>query len=148
MTLSYKEYLYNLASTKKKCLYFHKPIAPDEVFEIAKKFDIGLATESSTPCNRNICLTNKIFTYIQCGLAVIATNTLAQTRLIKKYPEIGSIFDQNDAHQLANILDQYCYDRKLLAKHKKAAFDLGQNEFNWGIESKKFLQTIEKTLND
>jgi len=147
VTLSYKEHLYNLASTKKKYLYFHKPIAPDEVFDIAKKFDIGLATESSTPYNRNICLTNKIFTYIQCGLAVIATNTFAQGRLIKKYPEIGFLFDQNAPHQLANLLDKYSEDRILLNIHKKAAYELGQNEFNWETESKKFLQIIEKTLN-
>jgi glycosyltransferase involved in cell wall biosynthesis len=148
VTLSYKKYLYNLASTKKKCLFFHKPVAPDEVFEIANKFDIGLATENITPYNRNICLTNKIFTYIQSGLAVIATSTLAQTSLIKKYPDIGTIFDQNDVHQLANLLDKYYDNRELLAKHKKAAFDLGQNELNWEIESKKFLQIIEKILND
>ncbi len=55
-------------------------------------FDIGLAIEDPTADeNRNICLTNKIWSYFQAGLYIVATNTLAQQQFMQLFEQHGCI---------------------------------------------------------
>lgn len=127
-------------------LTFYPPIPPDEIYAFASNFDIGLATEIGVPFNRNICLTNKIFTYIQSGLAVAASNTSAQEDLLRKYPDCGKLFDIKNAESLAAVLRFYLNDRGALYEAKQASFEYGQQTLNWETESKKFLKIVEETL--
>jgi len=139
----YKQQLLQFAQSKgiDNRIFFYGPVPADELFNIAAQFDIGLASETDFCLNRRISLTNKIFTYIQSGLAVAASNTPAQRALIDKYPQTGKIY--NNAAQLANILSMYHANRELLHQTKKAAFKTGQTQLNWEIESGKFLKMIE-----
>lgn len=126
-------------------LYFYEPVKARQVFNVAAQFDLGLAAETGSCLNRNISLTNKLFTYIQCGLALVASNTLSQSAFIDQYPQIGKVY--NNAKELAAILCRYNENRELLYQTKKEAFQLGQNQLNWENESKKFLNVIENALN-
>jgi glycosyltransferase involved in cell wall biosynthesis len=123
---------------------FYKPVFPDDIFKLARQFDIGLALEPTTPLNRSICLTNKLFTYIQCGLAVIASNTIAQSWFLQQHPETGKLY--NDEQRLANILVEYDNDRELLHQTKQACYTAGQTKLNWETESDKFIDTILHTI--
>jgi len=125
-------------------IIFHHPLPADDIFPLTAQFDIGLATEMSIPLNRDICLTNKIFTYIQCGLAVAATGTSAQKKLIDMYPQAGKLY--NDTDQLAALLTAYDQNRELLYQAKKAAYDLGQQQLNWEVESEKLVNVILPVL--
>jgi len=125
-------------------LIFHQPIPPDDIFNFCREFDIGLCLEQNHPFNRSICLTNKIFTYFQSGLAIIASDTPAQSSFLNDYGKIGSIF--NDENSLLKIIKNYDDDRKLLNMHKLNSFLLGQNYINWEIEKQKFLLVVEQTL--
>ena len=125
-------------------LHFHDPVPEKEIFDIAATCDIGMASEVGVPYNRNICLTNKIFTYIQSGLAVLASDTIAQVDFLKQYPNAGRIYKKEDANSLAMELDYYYENRGELNSCKKANFQLGQHELNWETEQKKFIDTIEK----
>jgi len=140
----------NLAKTEGlyNALFYHEPIPADDIFSFATKFDIGLATELSIPFNRNICLTNKIFTYIQSGLAIIASDTNAQTLLMEKYPNMGMIYKKNDPKSLSQIIKNYLDDRELLPVHQKQAYKYATEVLNWELESKKFLSIVEQTLNN
>jgi glycosyltransferase involved in cell wall biosynthesis len=129
-----------------KNVYFHAPIPSDELINFASKFDIGLAAETGIPLNRDICLTNKIFTYIQAGLCVVASDTSAQTKLLSKYPGIGKIFLKNRPKSLADTLFYYHQHRDKLFEARTAAFETGQSELNWETESKNFLKLVKKTL--
>jgi glycosyltransferase involved in cell wall biosynthesis len=125
-------------------IVFYKPVYADDIFPITAKFDIGLATETGYPINRNICLTNKIFTYIQCGLAVAATNTQAQSEFMAGHPETGKLY--KDVNELANILLAYHNDRDLLYETKKASYHTGQTKLNWEIEGEKLINAIKPVL--
>ncbi|MDB4927008.1 hypothetical protein [Mucilaginibacter sp.] len=140
----YETHLTELASSSApNCtIYFYKPVFPDDIFNIARRFDIGLALEPYTPLNRNICLTNKLFTYIQSGLAVIASNTIAQTRFLQQYPDTGKIY--NNERDLANILIEFDKNRELLYQTKQACYAAGQTKLNWETESEKFIDTVVK----
>ncbi|WP_419788620.1 hypothetical protein [Mucilaginibacter sp. SP1R1] len=138
-----------LANIKKKKsenleIIFHNSLSPNKIFELASKFDIGLAAESYTPLNRNICLTNKLFTYLQSGLAIIATDTLSQHEFMSQYHNIGELY--KNSVELTNILKRYNQNRELLDKTKKQNFNLGQNTINWQKESIKYLEIINTYL--
>ncbi len=126
---------------------FHDPIPPDGVIAFAGQFDIGLALENKVPVNRDICLTNKIITYMQAGLAIIASDTTAQKDFITKNPTIGQTYPSGDAKAMAAILSSYYKDRLLLTAAKNEALRLGHERYNWEVESLKFLQIVEQTIN-
>jgi len=134
--------------TENKNFYFYAPIPPDELINFASQFDIGLAVETGIPLNRDICLTNKIFTYIQAGLCVVASDTSAQTQLLDKYPRIGKIYEKNNQQSLADVLLYYHQHRNELFDARTAAFEAGRNDLNWENESKKVLKLVKNTLND
>jgi len=131
-------------TAKRLLLTLHAPISPEEVFNLAATFDIGIASEQRTPLNRDICLTNKLFTYIQCGLAIAVSSTSAQKDFIEKYPGTGKLY--HDAAELAQILTLYDQQRDSLHQTKENNYQLGQDTLNWENESKKFLNQIEICL--
>ncbi|RYU91610.1 hypothetical protein EWM62_06635 [Mucilaginibacter terrigena] len=127
-------------------VYFHQPISPNKLIEFATQFDIGIAAENNTPYNRDICLTNKIFTYMQAGLAVIASNTTAQQALLTQYPAIGLVYQNDRIESLAVALQYYSQNNDALVNTKQASYSLALERFNWEQESISFLQTVQKTL--
>jgi glycosyltransferase involved in cell wall biosynthesis len=135
-----------LMNNRPNSLYFHRPIPPDEVIKFASRFDIGLALENNVPLNRDICLTNKLFTYIQAGLAVIASDTTAQTEFMDQYPTIGKLYEGGNARSLADVLLYYSQNSDKLLKTRKAALELAHDQLNWETESLKFLGIVKETL--
>lgn len=129
-------------------LIFIKPISPDEIFDLAAYFDIGLALEQAIPYNRNICLTNKIFTYLTSGLAIIASETTAQNDFISTYPKVGTTYPIGDVNALAELIGKFDEDRAFLHQTKLESSALAKEKMNWETESKKFIELIEKTLAD
>ncbi|MFB9844077.1 glycosyltransferase family protein [Mucilaginibacter ginsenosidivorans] len=121
-------------------LVFHDTVYPDELFRIAAGFDIGFACEETVPLNRDICLTNKLFTYLQCGLAIAASPTTAQVAFLNSYPQVGKVYP--DRAELSSILLAYDRNRRLLSETQKAAFQLGQSDLNWENESRRFIGCI------
>lgn len=144
---SIKQLFSNKAAAGKQQVFFHEPILADDLISFASQFDIGLASENSTPLNRNICLTNKIFTYLQAGLTIIASDTTAQKAFLNEHPEVGKVYQKNDIQSLTNILSAYQADREFLHNTCTASLKLGREKMNWENESKKFLQLVQTTLN-
>ena len=146
-TDEYKNHLISLLKPASKCnLHFHSPVYAEELFNTAKQYDIGFAAETGFCLNNSIALSNKVLTYIQSGLAVIASNTTAQAAFIDQYPQVGRIY--NNAEELADILSRYNSDRSMLYQTKQAAFKLGQTDLNWEKESAKFISVVKQTLNN
>jgi len=131
---------------QKTRIHFYEPIPSDEVINFASQFDIGLAVETGTPLNRDICLTNKIFTYIQAGLCIIASDTSAQVQLMSEYPDIGKIYQKNNPQSLADVLTYYQQHKDELSQARSNAFDAAKDKLNWETEGKNFLTLVEQTL--
>ena len=79
----YLEGLRQLATTHAPLLTIvhQPPAAPDAMVDLARGYDVGLALEQMDPLNRQLCLTNKAFTYILAGVAVAVTDTPGQHAL-------------------------------------------------------------------
>jgi glycosyltransferase involved in cell wall biosynthesis len=141
------EYKQQLMSSIKNLsgLHFHQPVIPDELFSIAAKFDIGFTAEPGFSINNKIALSNKLFTYLQSGLAILTSDTPAQTAFLNQYPHIGSLY--HNAQELSLLLISYHNNRELLYTTKVNNYKLGQEALNWETESKKLISTVQNVLN-
>lgn len=127
-------------------IFFHQPVSHENLIATARQFDIGMAAETGEPLNRDICLTNKLFVYIQCGLAVLASDTQAQIDFMGKYPGAGKLYKRNDPASLAECLKYYSENRAELYQAKMRNYELGQNTMNWERESGKFVKLVRSVL--
>jgi glycosyltransferase involved in cell wall biosynthesis len=127
-------------------IYFHAPIAPDGIINFASQFDIGFASEQNVPFNRDICLTNKLFTYLQGGLTILASDTKAQATFIIQHTVAGKTYNNNDTTTIAEALLYYQNNRQALQQDKDHNYQLGQTSLNWDMEKKRFLSIVDKTL--
>jgi glycosyltransferase involved in cell wall biosynthesis len=122
------------------------PIVGDDIFKLANNFDIGLALEPAFCLNNNIALSNKLFTYLQAGLAVVASETAAQKKFSQENRNIGESYPIGNVADLAQIINTYYHNRDLLNTTKQNALKLAETTYNWELESKKFINIIEETL--
>lgn len=140
--LSTREYNYfnNLATFK---INYYPPVPNAELLKFAAQFDVGLALEINEPFNREICLANKIFTYLLAGLATIASDTKAQQQFIGNHPGIGLCYHIGNVNQLKEYILNLLNNKELLNTYKTNAYKLAQGTYNWELESLKFIQIIE-----
>jgi glycosyltransferase involved in cell wall biosynthesis len=131
---SYRDDLIRL-SNNASSLNFISPVSLQEIFEIASRFDIGLATEVPYCENRNICLTNKLFIYLLSGNCIVASNTDAQQQFMDQYSGIGLLYKNHDVQDLAAQFRQLFDNRQLLKNLRLQANVLADNELNWEKES-------------
>jgi|GEM_PF-72250 len=127
-------------------IHLLKPVDPDHIFEIAARYDAGLASEVPHCENRNICLTNKIFTYLLAGNCILASDTAAQQHFLDTYKGIGLVYGYKDAKQLAEKIDTLITNRQQLSAYKRAALALAANELNWECEREKLYEAVDELL--
>ncbi|MEJ5992829.1 hypothetical protein WG904_00265 [Pedobacter sp. Du54] len=138
--------LANDSGLGKNQLNFIPPIAASEIFALAAQYDIGLALEQAIPLNRDICLTNKIFTYLTAGLAIVASETQAQKDFLEHYPKSGMSYPLGNIEILSNIIDAYDHDRQLLLETKLNCSCYAEEKLNWEEEQVKLLEVVNQTL--
>jgi glycosyltransferase involved in cell wall biosynthesis len=148
-TEAMKTYLKNLSTGQGLAadqLVFMQVVAPDQVVRISSQFDIGLALEQGNTLNRSICLTNKIFTYVLAGNAIIASNTQGQVAFMEQYPEIGKTYAIGNIKAFANQIMYFYENREALNECRRKAWELGTGELNWEKEQTKFLALVDSVL--
>src|SRR5262249_55513345 len=77
------------------------PASPDAMIDLAHGFDVGLALEQMSPRNRQLCVTNKAFTYIAAGVAVAMTDTPGQHALGHDLGQAAALVPPGDVDALA-----------------------------------------------
>ena len=122
-------------------IHFAGIIQPDLLPAFASQFDVGMAIELNIPANRDICLTNKIFTYLLAGNAIIFSETTMQLAFNKKY-HMGESFAVNDKIALAQKIKSY-KDIYKLNDQKMYNYKLAAEQQNWELESDKLITVIE-----
>jgi glycosyltransferase involved in cell wall biosynthesis len=124
----------------------HDLAPPKEMIRLASQYDVGIALEQPVSKNRDVCLTNKILTYLLAGNAVIATATTAQMRFMQTIPGAGLCYQIGDVRALARQLTEWDSDRAALERTRLRAWEYGQQTYNWEIEQQKLLDIVERTL--
>ena len=125
-----------------KGVNFLPPVEEKKIFEIASEHHIGLASETGKDLNNNIALSNKIFTYLLAGNAILFSNTDAQQHFFNQHSNIGLIYSNGSVIDLANLLRKYISQPELLKEHRFNSIELS-NSLNWENESKKLFNFLK-----
>lgn len=139
--------LEKILSNKQHRLQFVDPLAEAELIEVCSQHHVGLALERNEPINRNICLTNKLFTYLLAGNAVIASDTEAQKQFLQQNFGAGFVYPIGDLNGLKSIITNFIANPALVTQVRNEAYRLAAATFNWEREKEKFLQLVENVLN-
>jgi glycosyltransferase involved in cell wall biosynthesis len=146
----YKEALFSLATSVglfRQQICSHDLEPQSEMIRLAAIHDVGLAPERKDTENHDLCLANKIFTYLLAGNAVIATATRGQQPIMETIGDAGFCYEPGDVNALARGLRLWYENRDILQKARQESWDWGTRRFNWDLEKKKFVQTVEGVLN-
>ena len=141
-----KKRLLDLADGFESQIEFLPPVEEKEIFYIASQHHIGLALEVEGTINRDICLTNKIFTYLLSGLAIVATNTAAQVLFFKTYPDIGKVFNKDKIEELETIIRNWYEHPAALNEMKVNSLALAKSKYNWEEEQEILLNEVNTIL--
>lgn len=138
-----KKYIEQQSVAMASPVHFAGIITPDELPAFASRFDVGIATEKNEPENRNLCLTNKIFTYLLAGNAILASDTTAQEIFFGELKEVALIFKQNNPLCLAEKIKRYKHDLTLLSQHRKNAYMAAKEHFHWEKQAETLIKQCQ-----
>jgi hypothetical protein len=124
----------------------YPPADPDEMARLASAFDIGLALETGETPNSDLLLSNKIFSYLLGGLAVLATRTQGQEPIARDLGTAAVTYRPGDVGEMAARVGPWIADRAALDRARRAAWDAGEARFNWDREKARFLALVDRTL--
>jgi hypothetical protein len=135
-----KNYLFNAMIGLEKNIHFSGLIESDKLISFSSQFDIGLALEPNFSENNDIALSNKIFTYLLAGNALIISETSMQKIFNEEYG-VGKSFPINNKEILIECI-KYFRNRSNLVQQKEYNYQLAKEKLNWEVESKKLLALI------
>jgi peptidoglycan/xylan/chitin deacetylase (PgdA/CDA1 family)/glycosyltransferase involved in cell wall biosynthesis len=134
------------ARLRQEQIVSHALGSPDDMIRLSGEYDVGLALEQPVSENRDICLTNKICTYLLAGNAVIASGTRGQRHFMNQIPGVGLCYEIDDVQTVAEQLHKWEQDRDSLERARRRAWQFGEENYNWDIEQKKLLAMVEQTM--
>lgn len=127
-------------------VFIHPTVPPSELLSRIAEHDIGLALEIPYCQNKQFTVSNKLFQYLQAGLAVIATNTVGQREVLSSNPAIGILLQKNDPHEIASAINSFLDSPASLNQAKKAALIAAEISLNWKYEGEKLVNAVELAL--
>ncbi|WP_420457541.1 hypothetical protein [Rubrivirga sp.] len=113
---------------------------PDEVVRRAAQHDVGLALELGTTVNRDLCVTNKLFTYVLAGLPTVATSTTGQRGVHALLPHAVRLYEPGDIGGLVAAVEGLLGDPATRAAAREAG-----PAYSWDREKETFLQVVRST---
>jgi len=119
---------------------------PDEMCRLCSEYDLGLSLELNQPLNRDICLTNKIFTYLLSGVPVVLSKTSAQIEIAKNLGVAAILIDIDDYEKSAEKIDEFLNNKELMHTAVERSKKLSSTVYNWDIEKEKLINIVENTL--
>ena len=118
------------------------PAPPGELVALAQRHDIGLALEQPVSRNRQVCVTNKLFTYLLAGLAVAATDTVGQRGILQTVPDAGFLYPPGDVAALAAGLRRLLTEPGALDRARTAARRAAEERYCWEIERDRLVSYL------
>ncbi len=143
----YREHLRALVPAGRRAdLSFLAPVPPDQLPGLLADYDLGLALEASTPISRDVTITNKIFQYLNAGLAALATGTRGQREVLQAAPACGRLIQLENPTALAAELDALIADPDQIAAMQQAARTAAEQQFSWEHEEARLLAAVARAL--
>jgi glycosyltransferase involved in cell wall biosynthesis len=119
---------------------------PAAIMPTMARFDIGLTLDLNDCLNRSLTICNKMFLYLQAGLAVGATDTPGQREVIDDVPRAGFLYAPGDVPALTSALASLAGNRAGLLTAQDAAWCAGQERYNWDRDAEVFGAAVAAAL--
>lgn len=116
------------------------PVSPGELVVRAASHDVGLALELPETLSHDLCVSNKIFTYLLAGLPTIASATCGQREICEAVPRATRVVPPGSASALAAAARDLLGDANARSAARAAATD----RFNWDLEKDRLLALVSQ----
>ncbi len=126
-------------------IFLHEPILAARLIGDANQYDVGLVLEAATSVNRNVCVANKVFSYLMSRLFIIGTDTYGQKDIFTHFPDAVRMVRMDNVEDLAEAMSYCLTDEGRLLLGKQAAGRAAEGSYNWEMESTK-LRTYVNTI--
>jgi glycosyltransferase involved in cell wall biosynthesis len=133
-------YFKNLMKGIEHSINFVSVLPSSALASFATLYDVGLALEPGFSVNNDLALSNKIFTYLLAGNAILFTETSMQKDFNDQY-HAGLSFPINNKEALKKQI-LFFKDKQNLVKQRKHNYQLAKEKLNWENESQKLLALI------
>jgi glycosyltransferase involved in cell wall biosynthesis len=144
---SFRQVLVGLVPEERRARLKFLPItSPGALPAVIAEHDIGLALEPEYPESRYLTTTNKIFQYLNAGLAVVATPTAGQREVISRVPGCGIEADLSSPGPMAAQLDALLATPGRLASMGAAARDGAVHHFCWERSAPQLVAGVRHAL--
>lgn len=121
-------------------------VAPTSMVRCAAEEDVLFGSQPSTELFHQLAIGNKVFTGLAAGNALLLTSTIAHRALRREIPEASCLYELGDAAGLTKALHTLAHEPSHLAQMQQAAWQAAESRFNWDIESKKFVEAVERVI--
>jgi glycosyltransferase involved in cell wall biosynthesis len=135
-----------LPSARREDLRILPLVSPAQLPLKLAEFDLGLALEPHLPLNRDLTITNKIFQYMNAGLALIATDTAGQREVMQAAPESGLLVQAHETTRLTLELDTLLNDHARIRRCQQASREAARTRFSWEHDAPRLCQSVESAL--
>ena len=122
------------------------PVPPDELSEAVAANDIGLALEMPDCRNKDLTASNKIFEYLQSGLAVVASDTAGQREVLENVPGAGEFYPSGAPAELATRLNRWIGAPAGLPELRRRVHAEANARFAWETQRPVLLAGVERAL--
>lgn len=126
-------------------VFIHELVSNDDLPERIAEHDIGFAGETTSIRSRDLTATNKIFQYLQSGLAVVASDTAGQKEVAARAPDAVMLWPAGKVPELRAALAGLLHDDQRLQSVKAAARDLAPS-LGWSGESARLVASVRCAL--
>ena len=122
------------------------PMSESGIMKVLRESHVGLALERDQPLNRDVCLTNKVFSYLLNGCQVLYSNTRAQTQFQNKYPTTGRLINLDDQASIQSGILWYMNHMPDLEEMRQNNWALSQRELHFENDAAPWFNFLESYL--
>jgi hypothetical protein len=125
------------SATPNVTLRLEPPADPDSMIDLCVPHDVGFASEHEPVENRQVCLTNKVFTYLLAGMPIAMSDTVAQRKLAAQLDEAAFVYRAGELGPLGEWLRQLATDPLRLRRAREAAWHHAARRWHWQHEAEE-----------
>ena len=126
-------------------VFLHAPVSAEELPVRIAEHDIGFAGELSEIPSRDLTATNKIFQYLQGGLAVVASDTAGQREVAALCPAGVFVYRGGSRASLADLLVPLIAQPDLVKTAKSSAY-ASAGDLTWNSEKPRLVAAVGRAL--
>jgi hypothetical protein len=139
-TPEFKNELFDLVQGTPHKIEIHHLLRHDELMMFLQKFQIGLALDTDISLSRKYTITNKILTYLQLNLHVIASITDGHLELKQDFADQITYIDFEDRRNIDNILEN-------ILNHQNHPFlKMFPDRYSWESQEKNLSSLVKKSI--